>query len=333
MASKLDMRRRKLLLPKGISKSTDATFTSTGDVYSVDPGNATATVNVRGGVVTLPAVADRYTGDSLARILHDPFTGRPVSVIGAVFPADPYAVLSVSGVGTGNVTVAMPTGGVLPGGGLYQIPAPAGTFAVGGTAYVLTDEWGLPSYALCNASDPPAPPVAPQPAPVAPTTVKATARIVPTWSGSYRTGYGWDDWNASRYGGKSDIYQGNEFGSGTLVGLAIFGSAVKNLGAVSIQKITMAAYKNNDGLSATLVVQDSDYTSHPAGSPSSSGDTASVHIGPGSWGTLTFTSNMCEAFRTGAAKSLCAVGSNYGGFGGTGHSGSFVLNVSYTKNA
>lgn len=332
MASKLDMRRRRLLLPKGISKTTDATFTSTGDVYSVDPINGTATVNVRGGVVTLPAVADRYSGDSLARVLHDPFTGRPVSVIGAVFPADPYTVLTISAVGTGNITVSVPSGGVLPGNSV-QVPAPAGTYSVGGTAYVLTDEWGMPSYALCNASDPAPPVVAPKPPPSAPTTVTATARIVPTWSGSYRTGFGWNDWNTSRYGGVSDIYQGNEFGSGVMVGLAIYGSAVKNLGAVSIQKITLSAYKNNDGLSATLVVQDSDYTSKPGGSPSSSGDTASVHISPGGWGTLTFTSNMCEAFRTGAAKSLCAVGSNYGGFGGTGHSGSFVLNVSYTKNA
>lgn len=333
-ASKVNMRHRKLLLPKGVAKSTDTTFVSTGDVYNVDPVAATATVNVRGGVVTLPCVADRYSGNSLARVLHDPFSGRPVSVLGAVFPDAPYRTFTVAEVDTGSINVtALP--GVLPGG-TFQVPAPAGTYTVGGTAFCLTDEWGNPAYALYNASaavvvQPPPPP---KPKPSTQSTVTATARIVPSWSGTYRESYSkWDDWNQYRYGGSSDIYQGDAYGSGPLDGLAIYGSAVHNLGAVSIQKITLHAYKNDDGLSATLQVQGAGYSTHPSGAPSSSGDIVSASIGPGSWGTLTFTAAMCESFRTGAFKSLCAVGSQYGGFGGTGHSGSFVLTVYYTKNA
>jgi hypothetical protein len=311
---------------QGASRSLSTRPWITGNVVSVDPTNTSVQVSILGGIVWLPAVPDRYSPTSGARVLLDARTGRPELVIGAVLPDPPYVRLPVTATGSGTVTVTWWGAGV-------TIPA-TGTYSAGQAAEVLMDEWNQPLYAMApnvstnssggsNGSS-------------TPTTkyVAAIATIGPQVSGTYRVEYSrWADWNTSKYGGVYDIYQGDGYGSGPLIGFAGYGNQIVNLAATSIQSITMRVYKDPDGNSATCVVRGSPSGSGPAGAPSSSGDTASVGVASGSWATMAFTSNMCEGFRTGSYKGLCAIGGDYAGFGGTSRPGSFAMTIHYTRKA
>jgi hypothetical protein len=309
---------------QGASKALSTRPWLTGDVVSVDPDNTSVQVNVLGGIVWLPAAPDRYSASSGARVLLDARTGRPELVIGAVTPDPPYKRLPVTATGSGTVTVTW-------WGAPVSIPA-VGTYTAGQAAEVLMDEWNQPIYAMAPNSTTTAIGGTNTAAPTAAKYTTATASIGPQVSGTYRSAYSrWADWNTTKYGGAADIYQGNSYGSGPLIGFAGYGNQISNLGATSIQSITMRVYKDADGNSATCVVRGSAFGSEPGGAPSSSGDEVAVGVGSGGWATLAFTANMCEGFRTGAFKGLCAVGGDYGGFGGTSRPGSFALTVHYTR--
>lgn len=173
--------------------------------------------------------------------------------------------------------------------------------------------------------EPPAPP-APAPAPDDPSTVSDTAVVRPSWSGTWRVVRSdWDRWNVDRYGGRSTLWQGSGFGSGTLVGLATYGSQVVNLRALSIQSIRVnivPAYG-----SGTVVLQGSPSGSQPSGAPSSSGSTAS------GVDNIALPSDVREGFRTGSVKGLALVGSTYLGVRGTSHPSGMSLSITYTRRA
>jgi hypothetical protein len=310
----------------GPTEADDAAPVTTGSVYAVDPPHGRVQVGVRGGVVWLPAIAGRYTPESLARILLDPFTGRPSLVAGPVFPSSPVTLGTVvSGPTANRLTLTI-------GGVQVTVPAAVGAYSVGSGAWVLLDDWGIPMLALGPAEPPrPTPPLEP-PTPIPPATETATATIGPQWSGTWRQTR-WGNWNQNRYGGVSDIYQGSADGSGPLIGLAAYGDQIVNLGAVSIDEAILQARKTADGNSAVLTVQGSPHGGQPGGAPAGGGDTASSgSIRSGAWGDVALTGAMREALRTGAAKGLIAVGGQYGGFGGTATAGSFVLRIRYTRH-
>ena len=312
---------------QGPGRDDDASLITTGTVYEVDADTGAIRVGIRGGDVWLPAVAGRYSDTSLARVLIDPTAARPILVLGPVAPPSPTVLGVVKATGSGTITVTVREID-------YPIPAPLGTYTVGQSAWVMTDDWGRPVLAI-GPSTSGVSGGGGGTIPGGGGTAVATATIGPQISGTWQGSVGrWNNWNSGRYGGPTNIYQGNQFGSGPLLGFAGYGDQIANLGAVSIEEITMRARKNDtNGISAALVVQGSPQGTQPAGAPSGSGDTAATgSISPGGWGDLAFTANMREAFRTGAAKGLVAVGSQYGGFGGTGTAGSFVLQIRYTKN-
>jgi hypothetical protein len=315
------------ILPAGPAQSDDGAVFTTGIVYAVNPTARTVQVGVRDGTVTLPANAARYAPGGLARVLLDPIKTRPILVLGAVDPVAPVVIAGVTATGAGLVTIN------------YQavssvIPTTGGTYTAGQSAWVMLDEWGVPFLAI-GPSTAPIPGWSAPTAPGSGNVVTATATIGPQVSGTWRSDYSrWDSWNTDRYGGAPDIYQGNGYGSGPLLGFAGYGDQVVNLGAVSISSILMQARKTDDGNTATLVVQGSPSGTRPAGAPTGSGDLAATSpVGPGSFGAMSLPATICDAFRTGATKGLIAVGSDYGGFGGTSTPGSFVLQITYTKNA
>lgn len=307
----------------------DSSLVTTGSVYEVDPAKGRVRVSVRGGVVWLPAVAGRYDANSLARILIDPTAARPVLVIGAVTPRKPVELGAVLATGTGVITITL-------AGVEYTIPAPIGTYTVGQSAWVQLDEWGIPVIAVAPSTTT-APGGGGGSNPGGGGTVVATATIGPQISGTWQPSVGrWNNWNANRYGGPTNIWQGSYGSSGTLLGFAGYGDQIANLGAVTIDEVILSARKNDtNGLSAALTVQGTTHGTQPPGSPVAGAFTSASTptIGPGSWGDLAFDGSLREAFRTGAAKGLVAIGSFYGGFGGTATPGSFVLKIRYTKNA
>lgn len=317
--------------PQGPAAEDDSTLVATGTVYEVTPASGLVRVGLRGGDVWLPAVAARYTVGVLVRVLLDPTSARPVVVLGPVDPQAPYVLGAVvAGPASGILTVTV-------NGSSYDVPAPTGAYTIGESAWIALDDWGTPILAIGPNSSTTSGGGGPgAPGAGSGSTVAATATIGPQVTGTWRSAYSrWDSWNPGRYGlGATPVYQGNAYGSGPLMGFAGYGDQIVNLGATSIESITMAAVKGADGNASTLVVQGSPSGSRPAGAPSASGDTAATGaIASGKTGSLAFTPAMREAFRTGAAKGLAAVGGTYGGFGGFGVPPSFVLQISYTKPA
>ena len=314
---------------QGPGLADDTALIVTGNVLELDPPAGRVRVSIRGGEVWLPAVAGRYSSTSLARVLLDPTSERPVQVLGPVQPRTPVELGGVTATSAGTITVNV-------AGTTVTIPAPLGTYTVDQSAWVLLDDWGVPAVALGPSTT------------LAPgasgggsgggggKTITATATIAVQTSGTYRSGYGWNSWNGGRYGGLTNIYQGNAYGSGLLIGYGGYGQQIANLGALTIDEMILTARKNDtNGLSAQLAVQATAAGTRPGGSPVAGpyGTASSGSIPPGGWGSIALPAGMREAFRTGAAKGLIAVGTQYGGFGGTATPGSFVLTVRYTKNA
>lgn len=171
---------------------------------------------------------------------------------------------------------------------------------------------------------PPAP--APAPAPDEASTVTDTAVIRPTWSGTWRViRSAWDRWNVDRYGGRSTLWQGSGFGSGTLVGLATYGSQIVNLRALSIQSVRVNIVRAYG--SGTVVLQGSPHGSQPSGAPSSSGSTASGSD------NIPLPSDVREGMRTGSVRGLALVGSTYLGVAGTSSASGMSLSITYTRRA
>lgn len=313
---------------QGPGVADDTAITATGRVLETDVSAGRVRVSIRGGEVWIPAVAGRYSAASLVRVLLDATSARPVLALGPVTPRAPVELGTVTGTGGGTVTVVV-------AGDEVTVPAPLGTYTVGQSAWVMLDGWGRPMIAVGPSTTP---------SPDAPpsggggggsSTEVATVTIAPQTSGTWRSGYGWDSWNGSRYGGLTNVYQGNRFGSGLLIGFAGYGNQVENLGAVSIEEMILTVRKNDtNGLSAALAVQATASATRPGGSPVAGpyGSASTPTIGPGAWGSVALPAGMREAFRTGDAKGLVAVGSDYGAFGGTATPGSFTLKIRYTKS-
>ncbi|WP_295837329.1 hypothetical protein [uncultured Microbacterium sp.] len=315
-------------VPQGPAQSDDLAVASTGTVLDRDVEGRRVRVALRGGDVWLPAAAGRYLPGAVVRVMFDPTSARPVLVLGTVDPGPPSALGTVRTINGTQLVVEVD-------GKRYPIPSVASTYTVGETAWILLDEWGMPVIAL-GPSKIVAPPPVETPPSAGSTTVTATASIGPQSSGTYRVPAGrWDQWNTSKYGGASDIYQGSAYGSGQLRGFAGYGDQIANLGAISIDEAVLTARKTADGNSAVLTVQGTAAGGRPGGEPIAGPfeSASSGSIGSGGTGQIALPAGLREAFRAGAARGLVAVGSQYGGFGGTATPGSFVLNIRYTRPA
>lgn len=173
-----------------------------------------------------------------------------------------------------------------------------------------------PCYAEAVAPIPPPP----TPAPAQDVTVV----IAPTWSGTWRADRGaYDRWNTDRYGGRSTLYQGSGFGSGPLTGLATYGDQVVGLGAASISSVVVATPLATG--SGAIGLRGTPAGAKPAGAPAPAGSTAT------GTDTVALPPDMCEALRTGAAKSLASVGAAYRGTYGTSRADGMALTVTYKR--
>ena len=210
----------------------------------------------------------------------------------------------------------------LDGGGHVRLPHLTGTYAVNDTVAVLRDAQAG-HLILGKLGAAPAPPSGIDGGAGGTGAASFTALIRPTWSGTYRTGSGWDRLNVTRYGGRSDLYQGNAYGSGVLTGLAVYGDQIVGLGASTITSITARVVLSNNA--GTPQLQGSPSGTQPAGAPSVSGATAS------GFGDVALPSTVCESMRTGALKGLVTNGATYVAIRGTSLADGMTLTVTYTK--
>lgn len=317
-------------LPQGPAQGDDSAIFATALVRAVDIPGRRVRVTMRSGDIWLPAAVSRYKVGALCRVLIDPTASRPVAVFGAAESRSP--------IGLGVVTAA-PSGGKMTvrfEGTDYVLDVSMGAYSMGGAAWVLLDDWGIPTIVYGPSSL-----VVPGVTPPAgggtsPTVVNAKTTIGPQSTGTWRASRSsWDTWGNDIGGGVADIYQGDQYGSGPLTGLACYGDQVVNLGAIEITSMVLTATRNSSGTGdVALSVRSSGAGERPAGAPSAYGSVITTDpVSTGETVSVALPAAVREDFRTGAAKGLAAVGIAYAGFGGTTRPGSFTLAIEYTRNA
>ena len=234
------------------------------------------------------------------------------------------AVAVITGVAAGGRLVTVSLLGSAP----IALPATPSTWTGVRTANVLIDPaTGRPCYVLGPAPAPSGqiPYIAPGAA-YAPATTPQTAVITPVWTGTHRAGRGWDKWNTTRYGGRSDLYQGTTGASGRLTGLADYGDAIPALAPTAITEATLTLTGNNpDQLAFTAVVRAAART--PDG-PAPAGPTATTALTGAATIRLDITA-LAAALVDGAG--LALAGDDYGAVLGAG--ASMSIGITYITEA
>lgn len=320
--NELDFRGLTAPLPEGVPFGTDQGAMVSGVVLGLDPASRIVQVSVfDSDPVWVPAVADIYTAGGVVRLLRSPLDGGRISM--CLGPATP-GIRRVTGI-VRAVNTAAGTLTVATLGGEYQLPMVAATYSVGATVHVLRDpgQLGLPDMVLgptgaFSGSDDSQPGGGSS---NAGKTVTKEAVILPTWSGAWRTGFGWDRWNTNRYGGRSSLWQGNAYGSGAMTGLAVYGEQVKNLGALAITRMQVSVIRadasDNSGKVAGLI-------SSPQGDPAPAGGPvgdgagfASTPLAPNQGVQVDLPASAFEAWRTGTYRGIASSGGDYMAISGT----------------
>lgn len=329
--SDLDLHAETGFLPEGPPPGSDLSMIRPGVIVAVDvPGNRVQVAYNGGAGTWMGALPGMYTAGRSCWVLCNPMRGgRGELVLSQIEGGTPFASRTATLV---SMNTTARTAVVTIDGADYTVPYIQTTYSIGTLVWVLCNpsRWGQPelvmgAWAPATAPTPTPDPV-PIPVPPPPSgTVQVTTTIRPQWSGSWRASRGaWDRWNEGRFGGRSDLYQGDGFGSGPMKGLATYGDQLVNLGAISIDAVTVALIGNGgSGMPGTPTVQGSPHGSQPGGAPSSSGDTS----------TGTLTPSMREDLRTGVTKALALVGAGYYAVRGTSHPEGMALTVTYTRSA
>lgn len=307
-------------------RSADTSLTTVGTVLDVNADQALVLVSVHESEGSwVPAVAGRYVRGGSCVVLANPFAGgRSERVLGPVTPRMPWVLATVTALTAGPDRAV-----VTWDDRQWTLPFIPAVLTVGAEAWVGLDDWGRPVLVHGPSDDaPPAPPMILTTPAVPARSAQATVTIFPQWSGSYRSGSGWDRWNTGRYGGRSTLYQGNGFGSGQMKGLATYGDQLANLAAISIDRVRVILRGVGlSGASGPAVVQGSPHGSQPGGAPTSAGETATA--GPDESALL--TAAMREDLRTGRSRGLALVGPNYWAVAGAGNTNGLALEVTYTR--
>lgn len=178
----------------------------------------------------------------------------------------------------------------------------------------------------------------PPPKPPTPTYKTVTTTITPTTTGTYRTSVRrWNDWNSGRYGFPNTLYQGSRYGSGAMLGLATYGSKIRDLRAVEILKIEVRLVDAKLGeytVGQPIRVRLCTNGSRPSGAPSyvGGGITTNLSKGGSKWFDLGLSGTRLDQFRDGDLRGLAIDGGAYRGIRGRGTSG-MTLRIKYKRRA
>jgi hypothetical protein len=294
-------------------------------VLAIDSTNARLTVDLDGSAVTLRRIAAPYRVGDVVAVVRDPARSGAGEVVAGVIslPAPLWRPGVVTAIDAPNSRLT-----VTVDDATMVLPHMAAAYTVAGNVAVLLDPAStFGGIVLGPLGNPPATPAAPAPptTPIAPTVATFQALILPTWSGSWSARVpAYDRWNTSRYGGPSSLYQGNQYGSGPMTGIAVYGDQVAGLGALSITAMTVASTIAT-GSGSPVFQGCAQGTPYP-GAPAPSGATAS---GVGQVDLV--ASGIAEAMRTSAIKGICTVGGTYLAVRGTSLADGMALSLTYTK--
>lgn len=340
MISDLDLYDLAAPVPEGLNPGSDSAALTTGTLLGLDVDNGLAQIAVADSDgLWLPAIPAIYPPGGMVRLLRSPLDGGRLTV--CLGPVKPGQMLVTGAVSAVNAAAGTLTVSALDGS--YNLPYAPGTYVAGTRVLVVrsASKYGLPEFVLGPAgnfvSTEPG-----QPGGGGDNTgqlVSKQATILPTWSGSWRGSYSrWDSWNTSRYGGRSTLWQGSDFGSGPMTGLAVYGDRIKDLRAEVIDRITVKVWRADTSVSSgrVAVLQPSPHGVKPAGAPTiaAAATVSSPALTPGSSAGVVLPTSVLEGFRTGAYKGLATVGSQYGGFSGTPdkapiHADGMALTIQY----
>lgn len=328
--SPVDLARMAQLIPEGVKPGSDTSSLVTATVTGLDIPAGLVQVAVSGSdPLWVPAAPFIYEAGARVRVRRSPLDGNRFEYCeGPVEAAAEVVTGTITSVGVDTVTVD-----VL--GGLYSLPFVSSTYAENDTVLVLRHAtgFGVPQAVLGLAGTPrPAtpPPPAGEENPGVEQSRQAT--IGPQDTGSYRTSFGrWDSWDTNRYGGVRALWQGNQYGSGPMVGWAGYGDQVANLRADSIEHIWVDLIRSYTGFTdpRTVVLIGTSEGTRPAGGPSGSGATASGVVAVSSTTRVRLPDSTYEAWRTGVLKGIALAGSDYVALFGADRGGAMVLTVQY----
>ncbi|MGL5830441.1 MAG: hypothetical protein ACRC0L_12860, partial [Angustibacter sp.] len=173
---------------------------------------------------------------------------------------------------------------------------------------------------------PPAPPPKPDEPELTKPSYRRISKVVrPVETGTYRTSRGaWGRWNADRYG-VSALWQGDAYGSGSLIGAAFYGRRLSGLRAREIERIDVMVPRAEG--SGSVGLAGSSMGSRPSGAPSSGTTAAS-----GSDSRISLPAGLREQFRTGDVRGLVLSGASYLAVYGTSRGSGMALSITYTRS-
>ncbi|MEV7827497.1 hypothetical protein [Microbacterium enclense] len=335
MRSKLDDIRLAPSRAEGIRPGTDRGALVTATLVGLDPERKLAQVSLSGSDgVWVPAVPAIYSPGGGVMVSRSPLDGgRLTQCVAPLADADLIVAGVVKAINSAAGTLTVETLG-----GLFQLPYNAAAYTVNAPVYVRRDpqRFGAPVHVdgLQGNYVAPTPDTPGEGTANAPKLETRQAVIQPQQSGSWRSSQGrWDNWNTDRYGGISTLWQGNDYGSGVMVGWAGYGDQVRNLGAEKITGLWVNVVRADSSSSAgkAATVQGSPDGSRPGGAPGGSGDTATSNgLTPGQGQSLQLPGSTYDTWRTGGFKGIRLTGGDYGGFAGTSRADGMALTVQYT---
>jgi hypothetical protein len=329
--SSVDLTRLAAMIPDGVSPGTDVSTLTVGTVTGLKISAGQVQVRVAGSEpVWLPAAPFIYESGATVRLRRSALNGGRLEFCeGPLTPAPTVVTGKVTAITDETLTVD-----VL--GGTFDLGYTSSTYDVGEVVAVLRHPsgFGVPQWVLGIAGKEQQ---ASNPGGGSGNPGQSQARqatISPQDSGSYKVSGGrWDSWNTNRYGGVRALWQGNQYGSGPMVGWAGYGDQIVNLWASQITGMWVDVQRSDSSVNdpKAVLLQGSPDGTRPGGAPGGTGDGAgSPGLAPNQQAQILLPSSTYEAWRTGGIKGLRTAGADYLALFGADRGGAMSLTIQYT---
>ena len=331
VTSQVDLARMAAMIPDGVTPGSDKSSLVVGVVTGLDIPNGRVQVVVGGAEpVWVAAAPFIYDEDARVRVRRDVGNGGRLEFCeGPISPGSMFVTGYVTVVGESSLTVETL-------GGVYELqPFAAGTYAVDDLVWVMRHPTGFGEpQAVLGAAGGSRAGGNPGGGSGNPGELQQRQAVIsPQDSGSFKAAQSrWDSWNTDRYGGVRALWQGNQYGSGPMIGWAGYGDQVVNLHATRITGMWLDVQRSDssDPGGRVAFLMGSPNGTRPGGAPAGSGDAASTpSLRPNESARIYLPPGTYDGWRTGGFKGLRTVGADYLALYGADRGGAMVLTVQY----